>query len=172
MAVAFRWRRSLRHLNMQRLRIGIENLWLPWLPLFAAAGGSDGAGGAARDSGHHAGGNAAKGQNDIVTDGASDSNSAANSVSAGAGAAVGVNDCAGGGDGSGTSGTGGRPWVVFGKHLCGAASDFTLRCAQQSLTNPGIGAAVATPLESASASGAAHLGLVVWQCPPALRSAH
>ena len=26
-----------------------------------------------------------------------------------------------------------RPWVAFGKHLCGAATDFTLRCAQQSL---------------------------------------
>jgi Methyltransferase TRM13 len=123
--------RGLRHLDLLRLRIGIEDLWLPGLELFSSNGA---------DSAH--GGTQASGENGIRTTCSSESMSGSSpdlqhrtapstddsrpsSCHAG-------NGCKEGG--SGVSQIDSRhPWVALGKHLCGAASDFTLRCTMDSM---------------------------------------
>lgn len=86
---------------MTRVRIGIEDLWLGGLPLFAEKPNDAAAATAAATA---------------AVDGTATEAAAAVDVTA-ASAAAAVT----------------RPWVALGKHLCGAASDFTLRCAQQCL---------------------------------------
>lgn len=129
--------RGLRHLGLHRLRLGIEDLWLPGLPLFVAKGTGAKRSTAqlshSRESPTSCG--AAVGATTCSPDQPCSSSKPCSSCAANS-----VDVCSSSqpcrdsttGDGSQPCSSG-QPWAAFGKHLCGAATDFTLRCAQQNL---------------------------------------
>ena len=125
--------RGLRHLDLLRLRIGIEDLWLPGLGMFSStevgsASGSTQARGE-QGSGATCSSIAMNGDSPDLLHGTAPSRDTSSPSSC-----LAANSCREDGDELSQNHSR-RPWVALGKHLCGAASDFTLRCTMGSMQN-------------------------------------